>query len=754
MLSDFKYIFTWWLSLFFLSSFSLPLTFLLFKNFWDKGYIFAKTCSLFVLSYLLLILGIIKITTFTLPCIYFVTAVFAAFNFYLIIKNKVYFKGLIKKYWRIFLFEEILFFVILTLWSYVRGFAPDIEGLEKFMDWGFVNSVLRSQSFPPADMWYAGQSINYYYFGHLVFAFLTKFSGISSAITYNLSIATVCALTFVSGFSLTSNLIYSTLKKPIFRLYFVGGLLSAFLLTFGGNLHFVYKIGKNMIENQQNIKEASASYWYPDATRFIGFDPDTTDKTIHEFPMYSFVVADLHGHMNDIPLVIFFMAFLFISLTSLSNNKKSYLLAAPTGLLLSIAYMTNAWDFAVYGLLFAIASFLVTKKFWPTIFTGLLTIAFWYLFTLPFSLNFTPMVEGLQLSDARSPFYQLFVLYGGFWLISLPFVFYFIISSLRGAKRRSNLLPTDYFVLAIFITATALVIIPEIFYIKDIYVFDYRRANTMFKLVYQAFIMYSLIAGYIFIRLRHIFIYRFLFCLVFIFHLSYSYFATKSYYGLKEYKGLWGLKFLEISYPDNLAAINWLNLNVSGQPHIVEAVGDSYTTYNQFSMATGLPTIEGWVVHEWLWRGGYDAPAARQAEVDKIYNFVSKNSEIKNNTQSPEEYIVNPGDSLWKISKLKLNNEFLWKKIAQLNNLENPSLIYPYQKLIIPVNIPNTINESNFNTPSPEEVKSILDKYQVKYIIVGAKEYEKYPDLDSEKFAELGAKLAFESGQTRIYQLP
>ncbi len=675
MLSDLKYIFIWWLSLFFLSSLSLPLIFLLFQKFWDKGYIFAKTCSIFILSYLLLVLGIIKITTFTLPCIYFIIAIYAAINFYLLTKNKIYFKGLFKKHWRIFLFEEILFFLILMFWSYVRGFAPDIEGLEKFMDWGFVNSVLRGQYFPPADMWYAGQSINYYYFGHLVFAFLTKFSGISSAITYNLSIATVCSLTFVSGFSLASNLIYSTLKKPIFRLYFIGGLLSAFLLTFGGNLHLVYKGGKNMIENKENFLKASKGYWYPDATRFIGFDPDTTDKTIHEFPMYSFVVADLHGHMNDIPLVIFFMAFLFVSLTSFSK-LRSYLFI-PSGLFLSLAYMTNAWDFAVYGLLFAIASFLLTKKFWPTIFSGLLTIAFWCLFTLPFSLNFTPMAEGLQLSDARSPLYQLFVLYGGFWLISLPFIFYFFISSLRGAKRRNNLLPTDYFVLALFITATALIVIPEIFYIKDIYVFDYRRANTMFKLVYQAFIMYSLIAGYIFIRLRHFFVYRFLFSLVFIFHLSYSYFATKSYYGLKEYKGLWGLKFLEISYPDNLAAINWLNNNVSGQPHIVEAVGDSYTTFNQVSTATGLPTIEGWVVHEWLWRGGYDAPAARQAEVEIIYT-----------------------------------------------------------------------------SSSSDEVKSILDKYQIKYIIVGAKEYEKYPALDPDRFDLVNAKMVFESGQTRIYQLP
>ena len=670
MLSDFKYIFIWWLNLFFLSYLSLPLISLLFQKFWDKGYIFAKTCSIFILSYLLLVLGIIKITTFTLPCIYFIIVVFAALNIFLLYKNKTYYKTLFKNHWRIFLFEEILFFIILMLWSYVRGFAPDIEGLEKFMDWGFINSILRNQYFPPADMWFAGKSINYYYFGHLVFAFLTKFSGISSATTYNLSIATVCALTFVSGFSLTSNLIYSTLKKPLFRLYFFGGLLSAFLLTFGGNLHLIYKTGKNMIENHQNIKEATISYWYPDATRFIGFDPDTTDKTIHEFPLYSFVVADLHGHMNDIPLVIFFMAFLFVSLTSLSN-LKSYLFI-PAGFFLSLAYMTNAWDFAVYGLLFAIASFLVTKKFWPTVLSGIFTIAFWFLFTLPFSLNFIPMAEGLQLSDAHTPFYQLFVLYGGFWLISLPFIVYFIKNFY--SKKISS---TDYFVLAILITATFLIIIPEIFYIKDIYVFDYRRANTMFKLVYQSFIMYSLAAGYILIRLRHIFIYRFLFCLVFVFHLSYSYFATKSYYGLKEYKGLYGLNFLQISYPDNLAAINWLNKNVTGQPHIIEAVGDSYTTFNQISMATGLPTIEGWVVHEWLWRGGYDAPAARQNEVEIIYTSTSS-----------------------------------------------------------------------------EEVKSTLEKYQVKYIIAGAKEYEKYPDLDPERFTLVGAKLVFESGQTRIYQLP
>jgi len=405
MLADFKYIFIWWLSIFFLSSLSLPLIFLLFQKFWDKGYIFAKTFSLFAISFFLLVFGIFHLTTFTLPYIYILIVLLASLNIILLLKKKSFFKELFRSHWKIFLFEEILFFLILTLWSYIRGFAPDIEGLEKFMDWGFINSILRSKYFPPADMWFAGESINYYYFGHLVYAFLTKFSGISSAITYNLSIATVCALTFLSGFSLTSNLIYSSLKKPLFRLYLFGGLLSAFLLTFGGNLHVAYKIGKNMIVDHQNFSEAASLYWYPDATRFIGFDPDTNDKTIHEFPVYSFVVADLHGHMNDIPLVIFFMAFLFVALTT--TSKLSSYLFIPSGFLLSLAYMTNAWDFAVYGLLFAFASLLVTKNFWQTLLSGIFTIAVWFLFTLPFSLHFAPMAEGLKIADAHTPFYQL-----------------------------------------------------------------------------------------------------------------------------------------------------------------------------------------------------------------------------------------------------------------------------------------------------------------------------------------------------------
>jgi uncharacterized membrane protein len=695
MISDLTSIFTWWLSIFGLSLLSLPIVFRIFSKFWDKGYIFAKTISLILFTYFTLVLGVFKILPFNYLGLSALVIIFLAVDGLFLIRHRRYldFFATIKKNFPIFLIEELIFLIILLIWSLIRGFSPDIEGLEKYMDWGFVNTALRSQFWPPIDMWFSGQTINYYYFGHLIFALITKVSQVPSSIGYNLSIATVCSLTFTSAFSLVSNITHLSLPKINYKKIVTAGLISALLLTFGGNLHSVFKITKlNYTQNNSHIvftqaawTKAFSSYWYPDATRFIGHDPDTNDKTIHEFPIYSFVVSDLHGHMNDIFIVIFFLAFLFAAYKT--KNISHNFIATISGFILSICYMTNAWDFAVYGLVLAIFTFLINfqnngpKSLIKTIFNGFLVIVFWYIFSYPFSLKFTPMMEGIKISDGHSPFYQLFVLYGGFWLICLPFVVKIIQLLLQKQLKKINY--SHLFIFSLIVTATILIIIPELVYIKDIYIYEHRRANTMFKLVYQAFMLYSLAGGYILINSSTLFksafknFYKVIFALIFVIHLIYPYFAIKSYYNdLKDYKGLDGLKYLESLYPDNYQAILWINKNISGQPVMLEAPGDSYTTFDQVSSATGLPTVQGWIVHEWLWRGGYDAPAARQKDVNTIY--------------------------------------------------ESTDL---------------------------SEIKSLINKYKIQYIFVGAKEYEKYADLDPKKFENIGAKIIFQSGQTTIYQL-
>lgn len=107
----------------------------------------------------------------------------------------------------------------------------------------------------------------------------------------------------------------------------------------------------------------------------------------------------------------------------------------------------------------------------------------------------------------------------------------------------------------------------------------------------------------------------------------YPIFSIRSYFdSLRTYKGLDGAAWLAEQYPDDYQAIEWLNNNVTMQqrnnatmPVIIEADGDSYTDSARISAFTGLASVIGWPVHEWLWRGTYDVVAPRREEVRQVY---------------------------------------------------------------------------------------------------------------------------------------
>lgn len=742
MFSDFGYIFVWWLALFGIGLVFLPLTKKLFANFFDEGYLFSKVLGILFSSYLVWLLASLKILPFHKDTIWLVITIGLLVNLVLFFrKSKTstliphpqptsHFSPTLL----IFILEELIFLLTLVFWSFIRGFQPNIQGLEKFMDFGFVNSILRSKFFPPADMWFAGEPINYYYFGHFVTAFLTKLTGIDPAISYNLMIATLFAFTFSLTFSLTGNLIY--LFRHHWKLIILGGLASALLISLGANLHPAYYNFKMGILKKPYC-DGAFFYWYPNATRYIGYCPNVEDKTIHEFPSYSFIVSDLHGHVIDIPFVLLFLALTFNLFNLLREKSPKVLsfvypvrefliLSLPISLTLAVMFMTNQWDFPIYlmilGFVLLIAYFQNFGFVWRTLVKAitlggailLLSIPF----LLPFQLNFKPIVQGIAFVRAHSLPHQLLILWGAPWFFGLTFLLFLFGRRLKTKQifKKENLIKwlskilgvgielkspesppptidrptrqpliTDFFVLILFAVATLLVIIPEIIYVKDIYISSYHRANTMFKLTYQSFIMFSIGTGYIIIRLLSslrkslikniFFIFSFLFfiCLIF-----YPFYSIRGYYGdlrRQNYKGLYGLKFLQTAYPDDYRAILWLNKNIKGQPVVLEAVGDSYTDYERISMATGLPTIEGWLVHEWLWRGGFDGPGKRSSEVQTIYESKDSN-----------------------------------------------------------------------------QTKILLQKYKVKYLILGQMEKEKYPNLYTKKFDSLGKKV-FESGRTVIFEL-
>ena len=48
--------------------------------------------------------------------------------------------------------EELLFFGIFLLWTYLAGFRPQAYGTEKFMDYGFMEAMMRSAGMPMASI--------------------------------------------------------------------------------------------------------------------------------------------------------------------------------------------------------------------------------------------------------------------------------------------------------------------------------------------------------------------------------------------------------------------------------------------------------------------------------------------------------------------------------------------------------------------------------------------------------------------------
>jgi YYY domain-containing protein len=814
---------TWYFFLFVIGLVFLPITKKIFGSFYDLGYPFAKTIAIIVVSYTMFILGILKLIPFSQESLFFIIVFFGIFLYRKFsIQNTVHWIKHNKPSFFIIVFTEIVFFFSLLALAFIRGQEPSIHGLEKFMDFGFMQSILRSQYFPPIDMWLSadpthptGYPINYYYFGHLSGAMLIKLTGISAFVGYNLILATIFAQGMVLAFSLTSNLVYFFQRyilkhKTITYLSLLFyGFLGSILVNLSGNLQTIYlftegypneqpvpfwkiflswqSIQTTITNNKVDLMNAliqNSKYWYPNATRFIPF-------TIHEFPSYSYVVADLHGHVFDIPFVLLTLGVLIalftyhFVITAEKHTQKihhkakkthhpfkemiqkqlpilvpyiNYVKTTPTaifftiliGFMTAIHYMTNAFDGPIY-LLLTILLFIVLYQFSLTFLLHIILLGTsFYVFSKPFSFFFSPFVSGvgvncspgfLQNIQQLGPFmfekdkcqvtelWMLPVLWGFFWISALLFFVVLLwkypskfktietANGTGGTREGSPLARNerehlwgghrvtgsgnialreyyqyisqiDLFILFLFAFGTFLIIIPEFFYIKDIYPAHFR-ANTMFKMGYQAFMMMSIASAYVFYRIsqwnnkiKYVLktIYICFFSLVFI----YPFLAFPSYYpGLynndtyKKSPQLDGAKWLETSHPQDKEIIDYINTYIKGQPVILEAQGDSYTDHDRISAYTGLPTVSGWWVHEWLWRG---------------------------------------------------NSDVVGKRIPDIVNM--------------------------YESHDVELTKLLLKKYNVSYVVISKLEREKYPNLYEEKFNEIGVKI-FESNNKSgaLYQI-
>ena len=713
--SDFFTFMTWWEILWIMGLVFMPVTARIFHGFDDKGWMHSKVLAIVICGYAEWILTSLKLIHFTtLSCIV-ITVLCGVISIAYSIhgKQKEIFPW---KQAKLIYREEIIFFAVFLLWTYMAGFHPAAHGTEKYMDFGFMKSMMHSTTLPSEDMWYAGKAFNYYYGGQYFAVFLTKLTGTKVEITYNLMRTMIAAFAFVLPFSLVRQMLKDKLgKRGRAWITDFGGILAGLSVSMSGNLHYII-YGK--IFTLLGIRE---DYWFPSTTRFIGFDPPVTgDETIHEFPSYSFVLGDLHAHVINVFFVLAVLGILYAWIKRNSGKswkqKEIFLL----GLFLGIFLFSNTWDFMIYYVVICGTLFFGNLKRYlnsTDMRTGIKwSVVQWIellltavLISLPFHLQFkSVMVQGIGIVKIHTAFYQFCVL----WAFPLLICGLFVVSTLIKNRNFTNkktrnlfykINVSDLYGVVLSLCAMGLILIPEIVYVRDIYEKTAPRANTMFKLTYQAYILFALMMSYVLvsfvtdrirtlqknklnerhqkIRLPKVQIaFGGMAIILLVSTCGYLINATSNWFTgfpmKSKYQTLNATGYLENAIPEDAAAIRFLNKNITGQPTVLEACGDSYKDYdNRVSAMTGLPTVLGWYVHEWLWRNNLQEENERKADVETIYTSTDKT-----------------------------------------------------------------------------EVQELLNKYHVDYIFIGSCEYEKYGEINTEFLSSLG-EIVFKEGKTIIVKL-
>ena len=727
----------------------MPVTSKLFASFRDKGWFFSKILAIAVSGFLVWFLVAVRILLFSMATCVAVTVLLCAGCVVFYVKGREKNPPVFPEEHLVQVFaEELLFIGVFLLWTYLAGFHPAAYGTEKFMDYGFMEAMMRSTTLPAADMWYGTEPINYYYGGQYFAVFLTKLTGTRVEITYNLMRTFVAAFAFILPFSLVFQMVCDSLENRVKRPVLVSGgagVLGGLAVSIAGNMHYV--IYGSIIPLMQKLKgEEVSGYWFPDATRYIGFNPPVdNDRTIHEFPCYSFVLGDLHAHVVNIMFVLFLIGLLYAYLKQERQSMeedprgksfwlrfllKPHILLA--GFFLGMFQWTNFWDFVIYfvvtGAAVLFANILRFKKSALRVIVGTILQALEYgavamLVILPFTLQFKAMVSGVRLAAHHTMPYQMLVLWGLPGALAVILMISIIVESVSLLRKRrmeaaaqaaipetggsaeeaehagpekdsaeknnagkgksagqrndaieknnagkgksagqgsdtvekstaerensagpeekpgskekglARLMDTagspDLFVIITALCAIGLVIIPEVVYVHDIYEATSARANTMFKLTYQAFILFGITMGYGLARLFFVsrrMVYRVIAVagtVLLLWTVGYFGEACHDWFGKSltpaNNKGLNALCYLETDFPDDAPAIRWLRENVKDVKMVLEANGDSYTGFERVSAATGLPTVLGWYVHEWLWRNDTGDLNAKGEEIKKIY---------------------------------------------------------------------------------------------------------------------------------------
>lgn len=382
-------VFAWWLWISLAGAAAFPLCLRVLGGMPDKGYTLARALGMLLATFIFWLLASVGLLDNSAGSIVLAWMLLLMISLALYERSAERYR--LVSWWRenrmAVVAAELLFIALFFGWALFRAHQNDITGTEKPMELAFFSAAQRSSAFPPNDPWMSGYAISYYYMGYVMWSALSTLSGVGSTVGFNLTVASLFALTGLTAFGVVYNLVRSRAQEAASRLRnltsqrvsIATGVLAMALLILVGNFQMVlieapyqtraapqsyleywgtqarsnFSEGAYIQDPEAGLSLHSASWdywWWFRASRVVtDYDLDGVPigtQPIGEFPAFSFILGDNHPHVLALPFVVMVIG-MMLNLTLLRRAPAADELILY-GLAIGGLSFLNAWDGPIY----------------------------------------------------------------------------------------------------------------------------------------------------------------------------------------------------------------------------------------------------------------------------------------------------------------------------------------------------------------------------------------------------------------------
>ncbi|MFT4922929.1 MAG: YYY domain-containing protein, partial [Haloarculaceae archaeon] len=240
---------------------------------------------------------------------------------------------------------------------FFRGASPGITpaGGEQFLHFGLTKALSRAPALPPEDFWFAGEPLRYYYGTQLQVTGLSMLTGTPLRLGFNLGIATFYGVLVVSAYGLAGAVTHAAGYS-----YRLGGVLGAFFVAVGGAFTTTVRLLFGLLPEDVAVQHGQAAFG---AIRHMPYEEAVVTQsnpaewgwfftryvvpgTLQEFPMYSFIKGDLHGHAfaNGYVVLAAALAYSYYRLPAERRGRRLAVLFGGLGTVAGVFGFMNTWS--------------------------------------------------------------------------------------------------------------------------------------------------------------------------------------------------------------------------------------------------------------------------------------------------------------------------------------------------------------------------------------------------------------------------